>query len=40
VDHRFNLRADWGTVDCQVLKVEPVLSRFVLELALARSPVG
>jgi uncharacterized protein YndB with AHSA1/START domain len=23
VDHRFNLRADWGTVDCQVLTVEP-----------------
>jgi uncharacterized protein YndB with AHSA1/START domain len=23
VNHRFNLRADWGTVDCQVLAVEP-----------------
>ncbi len=23
VYHRFNLRADWGTVDCQVLAVEP-----------------
>jgi uncharacterized protein YndB with AHSA1/START domain len=23
VDHRFNLRADWGSVDCQVLAVEP-----------------
>ena len=23
VDHHFNLRADWGTVDCQVLTVEP-----------------
>lgn len=23
VDHRFGLRADWGTVDCQVLEVEP-----------------
>ena len=23
VDHRFNLRTDWGTVDCQVLAVEP-----------------
>jgi uncharacterized protein YndB with AHSA1/START domain len=23
VDHRFNLRGDWGTVDCQVLAVEP-----------------
>jgi uncharacterized protein YndB with AHSA1/START domain len=23
VDHRFNLRADWGVVDCQVLTVEP-----------------
>jgi uncharacterized protein YndB with AHSA1/START domain len=23
VDHRFNLRADWGTVDCQVLAIEP-----------------
>ena len=22
-DHRFNLRGDWGTVDCQVLAVEP-----------------
>ena len=24
VDHRFNLRADWGAVDCQVLKVQPM----------------
>jgi uncharacterized protein YndB with AHSA1/START domain len=23
VGHRFNLRADWGAVDCQVLTVEP-----------------
>ena len=23
VDHRFNFRADWGTVDCQVLALEP-----------------
>jgi uncharacterized protein YndB with AHSA1/START domain len=23
LDHRFNLRADWGTVDCQVITVEP-----------------
>jgi uncharacterized protein YndB with AHSA1/START domain len=23
VDQRFNLRADWGAVDCQVLAVEP-----------------
>jgi uncharacterized protein YndB with AHSA1/START domain len=23
VDHRFNLRGDWGTVDCQVMEVEP-----------------
>jgi uncharacterized protein YndB with AHSA1/START domain len=23
VDHRFNLSADWGTVDCQVMAVEP-----------------
>jgi uncharacterized protein YndB with AHSA1/START domain len=23
IDHRFNLRADWGAVDCQVLAVEP-----------------
>ena len=23
VDHRFNLRADWGTVGCQVMAVEP-----------------
>jgi uncharacterized protein YndB with AHSA1/START domain len=23
VGHRFNLRADWGVVDCQVLTVEP-----------------
>jgi uncharacterized protein YndB with AHSA1/START domain len=22
VDHRFNLRADWGSVDCKVLAVE------------------
>lgn len=23
VDHRFSLRADWGSVDCQVLSIEP-----------------
>lgn len=23
VEHRFNLHADWGSVDCQVLAVEP-----------------
>jgi uncharacterized protein YndB with AHSA1/START domain len=23
VGHRFNLRADWGVIDCQVLAVEP-----------------
>jgi uncharacterized protein YndB with AHSA1/START domain len=23
VDHRFNFRADWGGVECQVLEVEP-----------------
>jgi len=23
VGHRFDLRADWGTVDCQVLEIEP-----------------
>ena len=23
MDHRFKLSADWGSVDCQVLKVEP-----------------
>jgi uncharacterized protein YndB with AHSA1/START domain len=23
VDHRFNLRADWGAVDCQVTAVDP-----------------
>ena len=23
VDHRFNFRADWGSVDCQVMEVEP-----------------
>jgi uncharacterized protein YndB with AHSA1/START domain len=23
VDHRFNFRADWGSLDCQVLTVEP-----------------
>jgi uncharacterized protein YndB with AHSA1/START domain len=23
VGHRFNLRGDWGAVDCQVLEVEP-----------------
>ena len=23
VDHRFNLRADWGAVDCQVMAIEP-----------------
>ena len=23
VDHRFNFRADWGSVDCQVVTVEP-----------------
>ena len=23
VDHRFNFRAEWGAVECQVLEVEP-----------------
>jgi uncharacterized protein YndB with AHSA1/START domain len=23
VNHRFNLRGDWGTADCQVLAIEP-----------------
>jgi len=23
LDHRFNLRADWGAVDCRVVAVEP-----------------
>jgi uncharacterized protein YndB with AHSA1/START domain len=23
VDHRFNLRGDWGAVDCRVLEVQP-----------------
>ena len=23
VDHRFNLRGDWGAVDCEVLAIEP-----------------
>ena len=23
IDHRFNLRGDWGAVDCQVLAIEP-----------------
>ncbi len=23
MDHRFNLRGDWGVVDCQVMAVEP-----------------
>ena len=23
VDHRFNFRADWGAVDCRVVRVEP-----------------
>ena len=23
LDHRFNLRGDWGAVDCQVLAIEP-----------------
>ena len=23
VGHRFNLRAEWGAVDCQVLEIEP-----------------
>ncbi|MDE2165616.1 MAG: SRPBCC domain-containing protein [Alphaproteobacteria bacterium] len=23
IGHRFNLRADWGAVDCQVLTIEP-----------------
>ena len=22
--HRFNFRADWGTVDCQVTEIEPI----------------
>ena len=25
-DHKFNLRGDWGVVDCQVLKVQPMRS--------------
>ncbi len=24
VDHRFNLRADWGAVECRVLAIEPI----------------
>jgi uncharacterized protein YndB with AHSA1/START domain len=24
IDHKFNFRGDWGAVDCQVLKVEPM----------------
>ena len=24
VDHKFNLRGDWGAVDCQVLKIQPM----------------
>ena len=24
VDHKFNLRGDWGAVDCQVLKIQPL----------------
>ena len=23
-DHKFNLRGDWGVVDCQVLKIQPL----------------
>ena len=23
MDHRFNFRADWGAVDCQVMAIEP-----------------
>jgi uncharacterized protein YndB with AHSA1/START domain len=23
-DHRFSLRADWGSVECQVLEVDPI----------------
>jgi uncharacterized protein YndB with AHSA1/START domain len=23
VDHKFNLTGDWGSVDCQVLKIQP-----------------
>jgi uncharacterized protein YndB with AHSA1/START domain len=26
VDHKFNLTGDWGAVDCQVLKVQPMRS--------------
>lgn len=26
VDHRFELRADWGVVDCQVMSVDPYTS--------------
>jgi len=26
VDHRFSFRADWGSVDCQVLAIEPMRS--------------
>jgi uncharacterized protein YndB with AHSA1/START domain len=24
LDHKFNLRGDWGAVDCRVLKVQPL----------------
>ena len=33
VGHGFNLRADWGVVDCQVLAVEP-------NKTLSKSPSG
>ena len=23
-DHKFNLRGDWGSVDCQVLRIQPM----------------
>src|ERR1700737_3058984 len=42
VDHRFNLRADWGVVGCQVLAVEPnktvsyTWGAYGLESALAK----
>ena len=31
VGHRFDFRADWGSVDCKVVAVEPTRSRALAE---------
>ena len=37
VDHRFNFRADWGAVDCQVVAVEPGLVTLAVSTGMPAS---